>query len=87
MPDLKKAKSDSVVKTLRHCRDTYFITTEDGKTHKIWEFNLRLKTDTSEFGPGPGKPVLIGVGMGGDRAAVVFAGPGEIGSLVKERCE
>jgi cytochrome c len=87
MPDLKKAKSDSIVKTMRHCRDTYFVTTEDDKTQKIWEFNLRLKTDTSQFGPSPGKPVLIGVGMGGDRAAVVFSSPIEFTRFIKESCE
>lgn len=87
LPDLKKAKPDDIVKAVRRCGDTYFVTTEDGKTHKIWEFNLRLKTDTSDAGPAPGKPVLLGVGMRGDRAAVVFAAPGEISSFAKEKCE
>ena len=87
LPSLKKAKPDSVVKTIRHCGDTYFVTTEDGKTHKIWEFNLRLKTDTSEFGPNPGKPVIVGTGMQGDRAAVVFASPAELGTLIRPQCE
>lgn len=86
MPNLKKAKPDSIVKAIRHCGDTYFVTTEDGKTEKIWEFNLRFKTDTSDTGPAPGRPVLIGVGMRGDRAAIIFAGPSEIGALVKEQC-
>jgi cytochrome c len=87
MPNLKKAKPDSIVKSVRHCGDTYFVATEDGKTHKIWEFNLRFKTDTSDSGPAPGKPVLLGVGMRGDRVAIVFATPSEFASFIKEQCE
>src|SRR5204862_1557415 len=40
--DLRKAPPDGVVKSMRHCGDTYTIETADGKTHKVWEFNLRL---------------------------------------------
>lgn len=86
MPRLKSAQADDLVKAIRYCGDTYFVTTEAGKTLKIWEFNLRLKTDSTEFGPHPGRPVLVGVGMGSDRAAIVFSTPGEIGELVKEQC-
>jgi len=87
MPRLKSAQADDVVKGIRYCGDTYFVTTEAGKTLKIWEFNVRLKTDSTEFGPLPGRPVLVGVGMGSDRAAIVFASPREIGELVKELCD
>ena len=87
MPNLKKAKPDSIVKTIRHCGDTYFVTTGDGKTEKVWEFNLRFKSDASDSGPAPGKPVFIGVGMRGDRAAVVFASPSEFGAFIQQRCE
>ena len=87
MPNLKKAEPDDIVKTIRHCGDTYFVTTEDGKMHKIWEFNLRFKTDTADTGPNPGKPVLIGVGMRGDRAAVVFSSAAEFGTFVRQQCE
>jgi cytochrome c len=86
LPSLNKAGPDSIVKAIRYCGDTYFVTTGDGKMHKIWEFNLRFKTDTTDTGPNPGSPVLLGVGMRGDRAAIVFARPGEIGKLVKEQC-
>lgn len=86
MPRLKSAQADDVVKAIRYCSDTYFVTTEAGKTHKLWEFNLRLKTDSTEFGPHPGRPVLVGVGMGGDRAAIVFSAPGEIAKLIKTAC-
>jgi cytochrome c len=86
LPDLKKAPPKAVVKAVRHCGDTYFVTTQDGIIHKIWEFNLRLKTDTSDTGPVPGKPVMVGAGMQGDRASIVFSAPREIGELVKENC-
>lgn len=86
MPRLKSAQPDDTVKAIRYCRDTYFVTTETGKVHKLWEFNVRLKTDSSEFGPLPKRPVLVGVGMGGDRAAIVFAAPGEIAELIKTGC-
>jgi len=87
MANLRKPKSDSIVKSMRHCGDTYFVSTEDGNMYKIWEFNLRLKTDTSDYGPSPGKPVILGVGMRGDRTAVVFSSPAELGAFIKERCE
>ncbi|HSF21726.1 MAG TPA: cytochrome c family protein [Burkholderiales bacterium] len=86
LPDLKKAPPAGIVKAVRHCGDTYFVTTADGILHKIWEFNLRLKTDTSATGPAPGKPVIVGAGMQGDRASIVFASLREIGELVKEQC-
>jgi len=55
MPYLKKAKPETIVETIRHCGDTYFVTTGDGKTEKVWEFNLRFKTDTSDSCPAPGQ--------------------------------
>lgn len=87
LPSLRKAGPESLVKAIRHCADTYFVTTADGKTHKIWEFNLRFKTDGADSGPAPGTPVLIGVGMRGDRAAIVFAQPTEISPAIERRCE
>ena len=86
MPRLNSAQPDDIVKSIRHCGDTYFVTTVAGETHKIWEFNLRFKTDTSEYGPSPGKPVIMGVGMRGDRVAVVFSAPGELADLIKSAC-
>lgn len=86
LPDLKKAPPDAVVKTVRHCGDTFFVTTQEGKVHKIWEFNLRLKIDSRDTGPHPGKPVMVGAGMQGDRASIVFSALSEIGELVKENC-
>lgn len=81
--DLKRADPDSLVTSLTHCGDTYTLRTAAGETHKIWEFNLRIKTDSSARGPERGKPVLIGAGMRGDRANIVFATPGEISGFIK----
>jgi len=84
--DLKKAPPAGQVVSVSHCGDTYTVKTADGKTNKVWEFNLRFKTDSSNDGPLPGKPVIVGAGMQGDRASVVFAAPAEIGSLIKQTC-
>lgn len=85
--DLRKAEPDSQVASIRHCRDTYTVRTRDGKTHRIWEYNLRIKTDSSERGPGSGSPVMVGSGMRGDRFSIVFAAPKDISRLIEERCE
>lgn len=85
-PDLKKAPPEGQVASLKHCGDTYAVGTADGKTQKVWEFNLRFKTDTSKLGPASGKPVVVGAGMQGDRASIVFASPTEISSFIKESC-
>jgi len=45
--NLKAAGPDSVVASLHHCKDTYIVKTADGKVHKVWEYNVRLKTDSS----------------------------------------
>ena len=84
---LKQAPADAHVVSVSHCRDTYTIRTASGATQKIWEYNLRLKTDASEYGPQPGKPVIVGSGMMGDRASLVFASPTEISPFIKETCQ
>ncbi len=84
--DLRKAPSEGQVTAIRHCGDTYTVDTADGKSQKIWEFNLRFKTDTSKLGPAPGKPVVVGAGMQGDRASIVFASPREISESIKQAC-
>jgi cytochrome c len=84
--NLKKAPIESQVRAITYCPDAYRVTTGEGKTYVIWEFNLRLKTDSSAQGPLPGKPVLTGSGMLGDRASVVFAAPDEISGFVKREC-
>lgn len=85
-PDLRKAPPDGQVRSIRHCRDTYTVETADGKVEKVWEFNLRFKSDSSRFGPAPGKPVIVGSGMQGDRASVVFSSPKEISRFVASSC-
>jgi len=84
--DLRKAPPEAQVKALSHCGDTYTVETADGKKNKVWEFNLRLKTDSSKFGPLPGNPVVVGAGMQGDRASIVFASPQEISGFIKTSC-
>ena len=84
--DLKAAPSQGQVTAISHCGDTYTVRTADGKDNKAWEFNLRFKTDSSNLGPSPGKPVIVGAGMRGDRASVVFATPSEISRFISERC-
>jgi cytochrome c len=84
--DLKNAPPAGQVKSIRYCRDTYTVETGDGKVEKIWEFNLRFKSDSSKLGPAPGRPVVVGAGMQGDRASVVFASPGEISQFVAASC-
>jgi cytochrome c len=85
-PDLHKAPPEAQVKSIRYCGDTYAVETADGKSQKVWEFNLRLKSDSSKSGPAPGKPVALGAGMQGDRGSIVFASPKEISEFIKTEC-
>lgn len=75
------------VAAIRHCRDTYWVTTGSGRVIPYWEFNLRFKTDSSERGPAPGKPVMVPAASMGDRAQVVFAEPREISDFIRSQCE
>jgi cytochrome c len=84
--DLKNAPPAGQVRSITHCRDTYTVETADGKSEKVWEFNLRFKSDSSKLGPAPGKPVIVGAGMQGDRASVVFASPKEISEFIRAEC-
>lgn len=86
LPNLKEAAAALPVTAIRYCGDAYRLTTADQKTHTFWEFNLRFKTDGGTDGPPAGKPVLVGTGMQGDRAAVVFARPEEISSFIRRQC-
>lgn len=87
LPDLEAADPRSVVTAIRYCGDTYHVTTGSGETIPFWEFNLRFKTDSSEKGPPKGRPVLVGAGMMGDRAQVVFSHPVEISTFIKTECK
>lgn len=84
--DLKNAPAAGQVRSIKYCGDTYTVETADGKTEKIWEFNLRFKSDSSKLGPAPGTPVVVGAGMQGDRASIVFASPAEISESIKKAC-
>jgi cytochrome c len=85
-PDLKSLEPAKQVKAITHCRDTYRVTTADGKTRAFWERNLRFMTDSSEDGPQKGAPAIMPAGMLGDRAAVIFAAPEEIDKVIEPRC-
>jgi cytochrome c len=84
--DLRHAPSEGQVTSLIHCGDTYTVKTADGRVEKVWEFNLRLKTDSSAMGPPVGKPAIVGAGMQGDRASVVFSKPSEISAFIGAEC-
>ena len=87
MPEpLKNAPPAQQVTAVRHCGDSYFVTTADGIEVPVWEMNLRLKVDTRSTGPEPGKPVIAGGGMMGDRASLVFSSVAELTSFVVEKC-
>lgn len=85
-PNLKKLNPSQRVTGITHCRDTYRVTTADGKTRPFWERNLRLKTDSSEDGPQSGAPAIVSAGMMGDRADVIFAAPNEISKAIEDHC-
>ncbi len=85
-PDLKSAPPGARVAAIRHCKDSYYVTNGAGETRPFWDFNLRFKTDASASGPAPGAPVMVGQGMQGDRAQVVFSNPGEISSFIRDGC-
>jgi cytochrome c len=85
-PNLKKLEPGIQVKSISYCRDTYRVTTADGKTRAFWERNLRFKTDSSTDGPEKGTPAIMPAGMMGDRASVIFATPEEIAKMIEARC-
>lgn len=85
-PDLRNAPLNARVKSIRYCGDTYTVETADGKSEKVWEFNLRFKSDSSKLGPEPGRPIAVGAGMQGDRASIVFSSPKEISEFIKADC-
>ena len=86
VPNLKALDPQERVRSIDHCGDTYKVTTADGKVRDFWERNLRFKTDVSDEGPQQGTPGLVGAGMMGDRADVIFASPDEISGFISQRC-
>jgi len=85
-PNLKKLDAEDRVQAITYCKDTYAVTTANGQTRKFWERNLRLKTDASAEGPERNAPALVGAGMMGDRADVIFADPSEISGFIMSKC-
>lgn len=85
-PNLKHLEPAKQVKAIAYCRDTYRVTTADGKTRAFWERNLRFMTDTSKDGPEKNAPAIMPAGMMGDRAAVIFSAPEEIGRFIEPQC-
>ena len=86
VPNLKKLDPEDRVQAISYCKDTYTVTTANGQARKFWERNLRLKTDASDDGPQKNAPALVGAGMMGDRADVIFADPSEISSFIAAKC-
>jgi cytochrome c len=84
--NLKTLAPTNQVTAIRHCGDTYRVTTAAGELPPFWEFNLRFKTDSSETGPAKGRPAIMRAGMMGDRASVIFADPIEIGTFIEKGC-
>jgi cytochrome c len=85
-PSLRKLDPEDRVERITYCADTYRVTTADGKTHAYWERNLRFKTDSSNDGPAKDAPAIVGAGMMGDRASVVFSAPEEWSKFVVRQC-
>jgi cytochrome c len=86
LPNLRNPAAENRVQAISHCKDTYTITTATGQTRKFWEHNLRIKTDASADGPEKNAPALVGAGMMGDRADVIFADPSEISAYIAPKC-
>src|SRR5258707_14242430 len=77
-PNLKKLEPGIQVKAITYCRDTYRVTTADGKTRAFWERNLRFRTDSSKDGPEKGAPAIMPAGVIAARGLGVLAAPREL---------
>lgn len=83
---LAPSPAETTVTAIRHCGDGYFIAMADGGESVHWEKNVRLKIDSTSTGPEPGKPVVAGAGMMGDRLSVIFASTADLTRFVVEKC-
>ena len=86
LSDLKNASPGHQVVSVRFCRGEYDVALGDGTSRRFREFDLAFKTDDTERGPQPTKPVLVPTGRMGDRAFVVFAGLAELRATVQAQC-
>lgn len=84
--DLNRLEPGERVADIQYCQGHYRITTADGKTREIAEYDIQLKTDSSKLGPRKGAPALVPAGRAGDRFHIVFANPSELGSAIKQSC-
>lgn len=71
---------------LRHCGDSFFIATADGREVPYWEKNVRIKVDSTETGPPPGVPALRETGRMGDRIYVLFRSLDDLRRWLREDC-
>ncbi len=83
---LKLLPPSTQVAHVRHCGDSFFVTTADGIETPYWEMNVRLKLDSRSTGPEAGKPVIVGAGMAGDRFSIIFFNLDELSHFVTEGC-
>jgi cytochrome c len=65
MLDLEALEANNRITAIDHCGDTYTVTAENGEEYVFWEFNNRIKTDSSERGPPVGHPVIVPASMRG----------------------
>ena len=87
MADLKRLPPERAVQAVKYCRGQYFVGTAAGDVLEFSEFNLRIKSDSSDKGPHQGKPALLPAAMMGDRAFLIFSDPAEISSYIEKKCE
>ena len=85
--DFSKAPPEGQVRSITLCKDVYTVETADGHREKVAESNLRFRTDSSELGPPPGRPVAIGAGRNQDGGFVIFASPAEISDFIRRSCD
>src|SRR3546814_10994720 len=82
---IRDAPPAARVTAMRHCGDSYFISTGDGRETPYWDKNIRLKIDSIETGPPPGVPVILQAGLGGDRLPGVLSALPHINPLIQEK--
>lgn len=87
MANLKELSPERTVQAVKYCKGQYFVSTAAGDVLEFSEFNLRLKSDSSDRGPHQGKPALLPAGMMGDRAFLIFSDPIEISTYIEKKCE
>ena len=75
------------MRSITLCKDTYTVETADGHKEKVAESNLRFRTDSSELGPRPGRPVALGAGRNEVGGFVIFSSPGEVSAFIRKSCE